>query len=941
MSDQETPAIFISEANAIISGEQNLPDPEQLEELIEELKGELKFGLARKVLTRAREEGAAEKILSPWITQQLALCTYKDEDLPPFNRLDDALQLLESLGLRAPDKFIADELEPVELPAEELATYRKLLEDSVPETLALGGAVYKRIWEYRGQSENLRQSYEFYRAAWDRDNKLDLGYGGVNAAYVLDLLAARAHETALRSGTRPTEANRLQETAGELRNAILKVLLQHAKDKPEDKKSYWYQVTLAEIRFGLRQFPAAGKCLSEAKKADAKPWKRQTTFMQFASLARLQGDHPPREGQPVKDWPQSWQVLGKFLNPNEKQAIFGHRGKVGLALSGGGFRASFYHLGVLARLAEMDVLRSVEVLSTVSGGSIVGAMYYLEVQKKLEEKSDAQIGKADYITIVETVSANFLAGVQQNIRMRVMADFWKNLRMLFSGKLFKIISDKLPEKYDKIPDWLKYRYSRTHRLGELYEEKLYRLIRPDIDPETGLPMEKLLVTPAPYAKGTNYNPKFANWSRRAKVPILLLNTTSLNSGHNWHFTASWMGEAPGLLGSEVDKNRRYRRLYYEKQAPVHLQDFRLGHAVAASSCVPGLFDPLAIEALYEEVYERPRTRDDDHVLQLVDGGVHDNQGVQGLLNEGCNLIICSDASGQMKDEKTPGDSMISVLLRSSCVQGDRVREAEYQDLLGRVENGALQDLCYIHLKKDLDAPAINWLGLEEKPQGTDPQETTDYGIAKDLQDRIAAIRTDLDSFTEVEACSLMCSGYLTVENQLRTLAERHRQYQLACIWDEFELAAPRDTEKWEFLRLAPLLASPAENGSEQRKELIRQLEIATKTAFKVWAISPELRKLAKIALAVAVILLLVAIVILWNFKVTFALSTIFIAALGAVAAAVFPLYKLFVPQKTAKSIIIKAGIATFGWALAKVHLHWFDKLFLEQGELDRLLRKKG
>lgn len=38
-------------------------------------------------------------------------------------------------------------------------------------------------------------------------------------------------------------------------------------------------------------------------------------------------------------------------------------GRVGLALSGGGFLASFYHLGVLARLAELDVLRRVEVLS--------------------------------------------------------------------------------------------------------------------------------------------------------------------------------------------------------------------------------------------------------------------------------------------------------------------------------------------------------------------------------------------------------------------------------------------------------------------------------------------------------------------------------------------------------------------------------------------------
>lgn len=43
-----------------------------------------------------------------------------------------------------------------------------------------------------------------------------------------------------------------------------------------------------------------------------------------------------------------------------------HRGRVGLALSGGGLCAAFTHLGLLARLAECDVLRSVEVRVCVS-----------------------------------------------------------------------------------------------------------------------------------------------------------------------------------------------------------------------------------------------------------------------------------------------------------------------------------------------------------------------------------------------------------------------------------------------------------------------------------------------------------------------------------------------------------------------------------------------
>lgn len=52
--------------------------------------------------------------------------------------------------------------------------------------------------------------------------------------------------------------------------------------------------------------------------------------------------------------------------------------ELGLALSGGGFRATAYHLGVLARLAEATQLEQVTHLSTVSGGSLcVGLVYAL------------------------------------------------------------------------------------------------------------------------------------------------------------------------------------------------------------------------------------------------------------------------------------------------------------------------------------------------------------------------------------------------------------------------------------------------------------------------------------------------------------------------------------------------------------------------------------
>ncbi|MCB0713103.1 MAG: patatin-like phospholipase family protein [Ignavibacteriae bacterium] len=55
--------------------------------------------------------------------------------------------------------------------------------------------------------------------------------------------------------------------------------------------------------------------------------------------------------------------------------------KIGLALSGGGFRASAFHLGVLKRLEELRLLDHVSLISTVSGGSITGALYALRCSK--------------------------------------------------------------------------------------------------------------------------------------------------------------------------------------------------------------------------------------------------------------------------------------------------------------------------------------------------------------------------------------------------------------------------------------------------------------------------------------------------------------------------------------------------------------------------------
>src|SRR3954454_1784760 len=47
--------------------------------------------------------------------------------------------------------------------------------------------------------------------------------------------------------------------------------------------------------------------------------------------------------------------------------------RLGLALSGGGFRASLYHLGLVRFLRDAEILPRVTHISSVSGGSIFAA----------------------------------------------------------------------------------------------------------------------------------------------------------------------------------------------------------------------------------------------------------------------------------------------------------------------------------------------------------------------------------------------------------------------------------------------------------------------------------------------------------------------------------------------------------------------------------------
>lgn len=64
----------------------------------------------------------------------------------------------------------------------------------------------------------------------------------------------------------------------------------------------------------------------------------------------------------------------RVISVNEPE-IHVTKNKIGLALSGGGSRAIAFHLGCLRALHDRGVLSQIDVISSVSGGSVISAMY--------------------------------------------------------------------------------------------------------------------------------------------------------------------------------------------------------------------------------------------------------------------------------------------------------------------------------------------------------------------------------------------------------------------------------------------------------------------------------------------------------------------------------------------------------------------------------------
>jgi predicted acylesterase/phospholipase RssA len=809
------------------------------------LYDERMFSYARRTFARLHREFPQDnRILRLW-----AISTYKDDDQPGESRFDEAAILISS-------PYLSKEL------AQKNTSFEGWENDIVPpqevslsEDAGILGSIFKQKWRANNQEKWLAKSLEYYHRGYvlwgkscDAEAKLtptekqkadyrqDENYGdrcycALNTAYLCDTLAKRQYTT----GSNEILAQLFNDLRGkaksirdeivaycdkneaeirekwtdieerrkaEIENEDLDTAAKLAEDTVKVRQElYWFYCTWAESLVCLN-LPAAIDKMEEAILwSDMGSWPRDSTAQQLAAWREEKLFQDPEHEKMTNQILQL--VLGEMPKSSRGQ-------RLGIALSGGGFRAALFHIGVLARLAEQDLLRNIEVISCVSGGSILGAFYYLKVRNLLQTHTDEEITRGHYIQIVREIQDEFLSGINEDLRSNLFRHFESNVKMAVSPN-----------------------YSRSSRIADLYEKYLYaQLMDKTESHDPYIYMQDLLIRPkAPNGELVGINPKRDNWKRTNKVPMLVLNATALNTGHCFQFTATWMGEPPGYINSEIDALPTLRRMYYD-QAPAPHNKIRLATAVAASSCVPGLFAPVELRNLY-------RLKNGQAInLELVDGGVHDNQGINTLLEQECTSIIISDASGQLSSVNEPKSGIFGVVGRTNALLQERIRAAQLNDLDARFNSELVKGYLLMHLTKGLPSEVVDWHPCDDpyEPNITSMDQNGDdvltpYGIRKNIQRALARIRTDLDSFHQSEAYMLMYSGYMMTDKELETGEgiRKHNTFQRSTT----EHAIPAET--WKFFHIK------TEHDDPFRSEKLLKILMISEKMIKIHQVSSSIK----------------------------------------------------------------------------------------------------
>lgn len=324
--------------------------------------------------------------------------------------------------------------------------------------------------------------------------------------------------------------------------------------------------------------------------------------------------------------------------------------KIGLALSGGGYRAAAYHIGTFRALKEMDLLDKIDVISSNSGGSITNGCYGL------------------YGDDYNTFETKLISSLQKGVIKRV---FVSREFLLAFGYLLASIWN-LCDPFFRTPLWLNI--------------ALVAIILPF------LVFAQFFVLPLNKVLERIYNRLF--FEKKTLGDLTKKHKTVINAS-NFDTARVFTFEESRLTDSKyTNKNANPRVLFKHGKFPV-------SRAVVASTCVPFAFTPVTIGKEFfqnENDYGKINPR-------LVDGGIYDNQGIHKLTQKNstcyCNYVIVSDA-GRGFDHKKKFRNQISLLTRTSDIFMERIKNVQ---MMNNLYNGQCNNsiVAYQSLSFDLES----------------------------------------------------------------------------------------------------------------------------------------------------------------------------------------------------------------------------------------------
>lgn len=296
-----------------------------------------------------------------------------------------------------------------------------------------------------------------------------------------------------------------------------------------------------------------------------------------------------------------------------------HYDKVSLSLSGGGFRASLFHLGAIGYLKSVGLLELVDEISSVSGGSILAG--HLVANWHDYAASDT--------SRFETKSKEFVD--------------WINSANISGCAL----------KRHKLKDIFALRTLDSEELVEAYKGLL---------------------------SGSGAVPTWEDLAKkRGNVPSLFILATLLSTGEAGAFSPEGFKpiQSP-IMPSRKQESDNHISLLFTDRAQQEIKRHSIARAIAASSAFPPLFKPLSLSAQGVQYHLTDGGVFDNSGVRWLQN-YHMSNSAAGNTSQVKRLVIASDA-GRLFPFDVSGeyDDVLSLAMRVSDTQAYRISASDLE-----------------------------------------------------------------------------------------------------------------------------------------------------------------------------------------------------------------------------------------------------------------------